>query len=282
MDTSLALRPYAPGDLPTVSDLSQAVGWPHRAQDIGDAFALGQAWVAADEASNEVAGVGAWWDWGERPATLGMMIVSPDHQRRGIGKALFEHLLDTIGEKTVTLVATQEGMPLYEKYGFEAAGLIEQYQGTVTDSRSSPPASDGSEMRAIAADELDVLTSLDERAGGKGRAKLLGNLLAAGQGLVEEMDGTPQGYAVARRFGRGQLVGPVVAGSETQAIALADGLLPEGFVRMDIPASATGLASYLKHRGMTLAGQPVFMHRGALPETAGSLTRYALASQALG
>ncbi len=47
------------------------------------------------------------------------MIVVPEAQRRGIGTAILERLLDEAsGHAIVTLVASAAGRLLYERYGF--------------------------------------------------------------------------------------------------------------------------------------------------------------------
>ena len=59
--------------------------------------------------------------WGPDLAAVGMMLVAARYGRRGLGRALMEHLLATAGDDaTVTLFATDMGRPLYEKLGFAA------------------------------------------------------------------------------------------------------------------------------------------------------------------
>jgi GNAT superfamily N-acetyltransferase len=57
--------------------------------------------------------------WGPDLASVGMMLVAARYGRRGLGRALMEHLLAAAGEgAVVTLFATDMGRPLYEKLGF--------------------------------------------------------------------------------------------------------------------------------------------------------------------
>jgi len=47
------------------------------------------------------------------------MVVVPEAQRRGVGSAILERLLERAASRTiVVLVATAAGRPLYERYGF--------------------------------------------------------------------------------------------------------------------------------------------------------------------
>jgi GNAT superfamily N-acetyltransferase len=57
----------------------------------------------------------------EGTAWLAHIIVSPDHRKQGIGSAVTGHLLDITREqrcKTVSLIATELGYPIYKKAGF--------------------------------------------------------------------------------------------------------------------------------------------------------------------
>jgi len=57
--------------------------------------------------------------WGPDLAAVGMMLVATRYSRRGLGRALMEHLLRAAGpDATVTLFATDMGRPLYEQLGF--------------------------------------------------------------------------------------------------------------------------------------------------------------------
>ncbi len=57
--------------------------------------------------------------WGPDLAAVGMMLVAARYGRRGLGRALMEHLLRAAGpDATVTLFATDMGRPLYEQLGF--------------------------------------------------------------------------------------------------------------------------------------------------------------------
>jgi len=90
------------------------------------------------------------------------------------------------------------------------------------------------------------------------------------------------GFAVRRRFGRGRIIGPVIAPDEDAAIALVTALLQPGFLRIDIPAEATRLAAQLGNAGLTQAGQVTAMVRGPWPDPPPRPHRFALISQALG
>lgn len=56
---------------------------------------------------------------GEIQAYLVRLLVSPAHQRRGIGRALVDESLARSGAIRMDLLATEEGEPLYRSYRHE-------------------------------------------------------------------------------------------------------------------------------------------------------------------
>jgi ribosomal-protein-alanine N-acetyltransferase len=57
--------------------------------------------------------------------------VDPDHRRRGLGRALLEHLLAEVGEDAAMTLEVRRtnasAMRLYERLGFRAAGIRRRY-----------------------------------------------------------------------------------------------------------------------------------------------------------
>ncbi|VEA65789.1 Uncharacterised protein [Serratia plymuthica] len=117
------------------------------------------------------------------------------------------------------------------------------------------------------------------------REPLLETLLSsAGQALVLERQGIVVGFAVCRRFGHGNMIGPVVAPDLASAIGLIDALCRPctgQFVRVDTP-QASSLSPWLVARGLPSVDTPAIMMRGAphRPDPAAVQT-FALVSQAL-
>jgi len=123
----LRYRKFASTDVAAAHRLSLEVGWPHRLEDWRFLQRLGTGHVATDTAG--VVGTILTWKHDARNASLGMVIVSPDRQGRGIGRELMKRALRDLTRRSVTLNATRVAVPLYEKAGFVAVGAIEQHQG---------------------------------------------------------------------------------------------------------------------------------------------------------
>lgn len=275
------LRDIAPADAAICAGLARAVGWPHRAEDWEMAIELGRGVVAT--LGEEVVATALWWPYGEHHATLGMIIVSPEHQGAGIGRQLMQALFEQAEGRSLLLNATVAGQPLYEKLGFVLCGAVRQYQGEVG-AVAEPILSEGAVLRPATLADLPVLTQLDAAATGLPRGPLLLAVLSAGEGTVLMRSGEAAGFSMVRRFGRGLVIGPVVAADLADAQALlAHGLQARQgqFVRVDVE-DGSPLADLLTGAGLKPVDRVNSMVRGTLPTPTGPVRRYTLASQALG
>ena len=266
--------------LPQALLLSQALNWPYRLDDWRDALGLGHGLAAVVD--GRLGATALWWPWGQHYATCGMIIVSPHLQGRGTGRALMGALLHQAGERTVLLNSTVAGMRLYEQYGFVPFGSVHQHQAALT--RAPPaPAVEGY-VRSMRPDDLPALIDLDREACGMDRRRLLDVLFAAGRVAVAATGDRPSGYACVRRWGRGVVIGPVVATDARDARALIATLLQDHvgeFVRLDV-TDASGLSPWLAELGLPRVDGVTSMARGPLPRLSQHHAVLALASQSLG
>ncbi|BBK33136.1 acetyltransferase (GNAT) family protein [Stella humosa] len=275
------LRALVVDDLEAAHDLSRAVGWAHRLDDWRFVHGLGHGFAADD--AGRLVGTGMYWPFGQGFATLGLVIVDPARQGAGIGRRLMTGLLEAIGPRTTLLIATDAGAPLYEKLGFATIGGIVQHQGQdcrVPD--QAMPA--GWRIRPAAMADLAALAALDTQATGLARPHVLQALLTVAEGAVLERDGQPVGFAVCRLFGRGRVVGPIVAPDEAGARALIAHWIaacPGQFMRVDIP-DTVGLGPWLEAHGLARIAPGIAMARGPAPVQTGDARLFGLINQALG
>lgn len=271
------------GDVAVMHRLAQQMSWPHRLEDCAQMLAFGAGTVAVD-ASGATTGVGLRWSFGHDVGTIGLVLVAPDRQGRGIGRALMTALIADSEPRAIMLNATAEGLPLYEKLGFVSTGLVRQHQGWLGEGSVSPTAPAVAVRRAVPADHAK-LCALDAAAFGTDRSPLMSRLLADGEAWVVDHGGWPAGFAVMRPFGRGMIIGPIVAPGEDEAIALAAAAAraaPTGVLRADIPAEAERLAAWLKAAGLPAIDTVTVMLRGSWPATEKGRQRFGLALQAWG
>jgi GNAT superfamily N-acetyltransferase len=276
------LRALTPADLPAALALSRAQHWSHQMQDWALHLRLGRGLGACD-ADGSLLGTTIWWDWDGRLATIGLVVVRPDCQGRGIGRRLMQAILAETEPRPVGLVATDAGLRLYRECGFAASGGILQCQGVVRGSRVVPP--EGLSLRPVTVGDRPSLLALDSAALGASRVPLVEAVLeTARPALLAERNGCPVGFALQRPAGGGVTIGPLVAADEEVAIALADAALEhvEGVARLDVSADATGLVDRLGSRGLGVVDRVTAMMRGTAPPVRGSVRRFGLVSQAFG
>ena len=179
--------------------------------------------------------------------------------------------------RTITLNSTAEGLALYERRGFVRIGVIQQHQG-VPDKRHQAPAS---LVRAMAPSDVESVAHLDRQATGWARRQMLDRLIQAGDGHVLVRDGEPRGYAISRPFGRGHVIGPVVAESAADARALIEAALArlgQVFVRVDTAATSQ-LGDWLESIGLRQVGDATTMVKGPHIPPVGPARMFALANQ---
>lgn len=232
--------------------LSMALDWPYRQEDWQFAAGLATGFVA--EESGVVIGTALCWKYGSDRASLGHVIVSSEHQGRGIGRKLMGMVLEELGPRITFLHATLAGRPLYEKLGFSVCGSLDHHQGTIGEPLPLALLS-GHQLRPAVPADFPHIIELAARASGLERSAVLSALLKLGESAILESNGEIIGFSVRRRFGRGHLIGPVVARrscDDVHARALIGYWLTgrKGeYVRIDVP-SGTSFTEWLNAQGL--------------------------------
>ncbi|WP_224543063.1 GNAT family N-acetyltransferase [Mesorhizobium sp. CA16] len=274
----IELQDFGPDHIEGAVALSRQENWPHRPQDWQMALQLSSGAVALDD-QGRVTGTILVTPYGADCAMINMVIVDRNARGKGLGRRLMEQAFALAGDRPLRLVATTDGMPLYRKLGFAPSGTILQHQGNV----AKLGAPDGVEA-ASASDQPEIKT-MDRDAYRADRQALIDALAERGQFAVIRRDGAIKAYAVIRPFGRGEVIGPVIAGSAADAKVLISYFAasrPGAFLRVDTD-SRTGLAGWLTEIGLAHVGGGVAMDRPARADAATVRPKvYALANQALG
>ena len=225
MSELVTYRRFTSQDIDTAHALTVELKWPHRIEDWRFMSDMGNGFVAID--NGHMIGTGLFWHDGVNRASLGMVIVAPDQQGKGIGAQLMRMLIEAaslqnpapqtaaeqgLESSVIFLHATVAGRPLYEKLGFRVVATLDQHQGTVFQPPLvSLPA--GERLRPLGTSDTPRLIELASKAAGLDRSRLLPSLLEHANGIGLDRDGELIGFALYRRFGRGFVLGPVVAPS---------------------------------------------------------------------
>lgn len=275
MTNTITFDAFTAAHLDGALRLSQDAGWPHRREDWQLLSRLSRGVVAL--AAGKVVGTALATQFGD-VAMASMIIVDAGMRGRGLGRQVMTRAMAGIAVPKWRLTATDDGLPLYEKLGFVATGRVLQHQG-VPVAQNLP----GGVEWADAVD-LEGIATLDRQATGADRGALTVRLMIEGRLAVVRRGGDLVGYACLRRFGRGDLVGPVVAESAELAQRLISFLITQaqgGFLRVDT-TEAAGLAPWLTAQGLASVGGGISMQRGGTTPPEAHVRCFALAAQALG
>ena len=274
----VVLVPFATSHLQGALKLSQEMSWPYRLADWDVALQLGHGFVL--QRAGAVVGTAAWWPYGETHASAGMIIVAKAAQGRGYGARLMDALLASAHPRSIALNSTAEGITLYRRRSFVPIGVIHQHQGIPRGRHESPPGL----VRPMTASDFGAIMRLDREATGLERRQMLEKLLQSGDGYVLQRDGMARGYAVSRLFGRGHVIGPVVAETATDARALIEAALARlgsVFVRIDTSATSQ-LGEWLQGIGLERVSDATTMVLGTPASSSGPARVFAIPNQSFG
>jgi ribosomal protein S18 acetylase RimI-like enzyme len=281
LDYELDIRPMTEADLGQAHQLSIGVGWPHRPEDWRLVLEVGNGFVACDAIGRALASA-MWWPFGEHFASIGMVITSPRLQMQGAGRRLMDTIFEHSGDRDLRLTSTRAGYRLYRSLGFEPVGRIFQHQGKADVAQLG---SDGIAVRPAVAADLDAIARLDAMAYGADRTRVISTVMKQSTGTVVERNGGIAGFALCRRFGRGHVVGPIVAEDDETAIALTRPHVQaheSSFLRVDTAQEQGVFGAFLEACGLTIFDTVSPMIRGRNHGPLGRARTFGLVNQALG
>ncbi len=248
---------------------------------------MGKGVVATDEIGRIMSSA-MWFRQSPELATIGMVITSPRLQTQGTGFWLMEYALKDLGGVNLRLNATRAARRLYLSLGFRPEKTVYQCQGVVTNAPKVEPAPGA--LRLLTEDDLAAAIALDAAAIGVSRAGLMEKLFRNSRGYGLFRDGALVGFSLCRRFGRGHVVGPIVACGDQDAIAVVSPHVREhegSFLRLDTHFEAGDFALLVVRSGLAVFDTVLTMSFGrTLKDFAtgdeNPPVTYALVSQTLG
>ena len=187
--TAFAIRDMTPADLDDVGESTSAGGFGDRREFFRMAIALGDCHPVVAVAEGRVVGTGVGAVHGVA-GWIGVVFVVPELRRRGIGRALTEAVcerLEGVGCRSLILVATDLGRPVYEQLGFREQSQYHMFSGEPLAAMPSPPP--GSVLSQIRPVDIDAIAELDRRVTGEDRLPLIRAFAATGWLLEDEPPG---------------------------------------------------------------------------------------------
>ncbi len=280
----LSFRPLSLDDSGTIAGIAASAFGPspHRASEIRRYLSLEPNYWLMALFHGRPAGVVGATDYGPF-AYLGMMTVRKDLQRIGIGTALFQREREWLHEKGVfflRLDATQEGLPIYARNGFQVVDRAAMLQRSRHARLLNPP----DRIRRLTGADSEELAAFDTPVFGADRSQLF-------RALLEDFPGRAfASYDDARRmtgflFAQHRRLGPWVARNPNHARSLLETALTLTFQGPPVAvAPRCNVAAFrlLEELGFTWKRESVHMHRGAVTVPGDRTTIYGLTSFAVG
>lgn len=252
-----------PADVDQTADAVLRSGWGDRR--IKMAWAVGHAecrpFVA--EANGVIVGTGVTTVNGP-VGWIGTIWVDPSWRGRGLGRALTNATIeaaDAAGCRTLVLVATEAGRPLYERFGFRVQTTYRIVETMGLDDAVRAP-----RVRPYRPLDLRAMTEMDAVATGENRAHLLAAFAApATTQVVARDDGLLGGFVIRAPWGGGATIALDI--EDALAILHARRLAssPDRRVRAGLLDSNTAGLQRLLTDGWVEAWHAPRMIRGEMP-----------------
>ncbi len=279
----LVAQDIAEVDVDLLHALSIGVSWPHRPADWEFLRRAGQGIVAVD-GIGRVFGSAMWFPHGEDFATVGLVITTPRAQAHGAGRWLMEQVMERCEGRNLSLNATKAAYPLYASMNFQTEATVFLHRGTV--SGLPEIGAPNGVLSELPAERIDEIFAFDAPAFGTDRSRMLTLLAEVSVACVLEREGEIVGYAMRHEFGRGHVIGPIVALNDDDAIHLAAWHLRalEGrHARIDTREEDGIFSDFVQHCGLAAAETVITMSKGRkfLNRTADAPWVYGLAGHAL-
>ncbi len=229
MIRNMDLRPMRPADVDGLSAAILADDWGDRHSwlEFVTAHPACRAMVAVDPDgtpfATAVVTVNGPVGW------IGTVWVAPDHRRSGVGRALTAAVVDAAdaaGCRTLVLVATEAGRPLYEGLGFE----VQTWYVTL-EAPGLPHGPGDPRIRPFHPDDLPAMSALDAAATGEDRRHLLSAFASPASSRVLEGEAGLDGFVVRAPWGGGATIAPSVEDARAILVARRRAAGPERRVR---------------------------------------------------
>ncbi|MGE6753518.1 GNAT family N-acetyltransferase [Rossellomorea sp. NPDC071047] len=277
----LTLESFCHTDIPGLIDLSASVGWDYDQDEIDTVLGSGRIFGHRN-AEGIIVSSAAIIQY-EKVASLGMVIVNEQYRGMGLGKEATQQCIDSVPENTtILLIATEEGVPLYENMGFKVVDHVHKY---ISDGMKGPNPSK-LYLDEYKESDLEGVIKVDERAFGDNRRPFLINRIKQSKNCVVVKDEHSHiiGYGMSVLGPVNLIAGPIVAPDHQTAEEIFRKLssFHQGRVRIDVPAGQDAFRRFLEDQGFTQVNAPPVMALNAVVMPQRNRELYGIAAQIFG
>ncbi|MBE5104340.1 GNAT family N-acetyltransferase [Bacillus thuringiensis] len=226
-------------------NLCKSVGWLHDEIFMKKQFEmyLSIGTLVGYIHENKLIAAGGAFPFKDSFSSIGMLIVHPNFQRRGIGRMLLNHCLKHAHPKQpIALIATKAGEPLYTSCGFQTVTTIHRFEKQTFKTNTA-------HTQQVKEKDLISITSLDQIVTGANRSLLYSLLLpGAVHSFKIEKNNCIEAFAFCRQKGNILCINPLIAKQEEDAIQLLKKICEcwNGTVRIDVPHSQFTFRKFLQ------------------------------------
>ncbi|MGH0526748.1 GNAT family N-acetyltransferase [Bacillus cereus] len=268
-----------------IVSLSSYIGWDYNREEIETIFNAGNVYGVWNEREELIASA-AIILYGEKLASIGMVIVHPDYKGRGIGKIITEACVKSVSAHTpIMLIATDEGKPLYEKLGFRAVSYVSKYICNSYNAKDYCVRNEDYVMNYEEGD-LEKIIKIDEYAFGTNRKEFLKKRIMQSEQciVVRDKEQNVLGYGLSIQTSENKIIGPVVAKNDEMAMRIVHDLARghNGKLRMDVPEGKNDFMKELEVAGFKKVNTPPIMMKNSNRLLKRNSELYSIAAQIFG
>ncbi len=169
----ILIRPMEAADVAPAADIMLRGEWGDRTAFLAWAVVAPPCHPIVAEAGGRTVGTGVATAYGQ-VGWVGTIFVDPEVRGRGLGRALTRAVMEDLegrGCRTLLLIASEHGRPLYEREGFAVQTPHRRFAAP-----GSAGGGDDGRIRPFGAEMLPAILALDREANGEDRAAVIGAL----------------------------------------------------------------------------------------------------------
>lgn len=260
---SATIRPMLASDVAPAAEIMRRGEWGDRSVFLDWAIDAAPCHPLVAEDGDRILGTGIATAYGP-VGWVGTIFVDPEERGQGLGRAITRAVVEDLedrGCRTLLLIASEHGRPLYEREGFTVQTVHRRF--------AAPGSADGEQderVRAFSPEMLPAILALDREANGEDRGPVVRALATRETTRVAVApDGSVRGFLLRGPWGGGGLIAP----DPDDAVRLldwrrrhagADGRVATGLPALNVAGRARLLAEgWVEEPGGTrmIRGEPL-------------------------
>lgn len=266
-------------------ELSASVGWDYDEEEVETLLSSSHKIFGHKNSDGKHVSSAAVIHYDHKLASIGMVIVHSSYRGLGLGRGVMQRCINCTLDRSIMLIATADGQPLYERLGFKVIDFVHKY---LCDKYAPPKLPNISEIsiEVFKDEQLEDVIELDGGAFGDKRSLLLRNRIQQSNQCIVVKDENSRiiGFGLSVLGPVNMTLGPVVAPDTRIAELIIDRLASDhqGKLRVDVPSSQEKLMAFLEQSGFVKVNNPPVMaiHTREMPTR--NHTLFTIASQAYG